>query len=55
MPTTATPEPIQVLAFVETQTRTRDGMVMVYVPAGQFEMGMSDTQVDQALQVCIEI
>jgi formylglycine-generating enzyme required for sulfatase activity len=36
----------------DTQTRIRDGMVMVYVPAGQFEMGMSDAQVDQALQLC---
>jgi formylglycine-generating enzyme required for sulfatase activity len=29
-------------------------MVMVYVPAGQFEMGMSDAQVDQALRACNE-
>jgi formylglycine-generating enzyme required for sulfatase activity len=30
-------------------------MVMVYVPAGQFEMGMSDAQVDQALRECDEV
>ena len=30
-------------------------MVMVYIPAGQFEMGMSDAQVDQALRACNEI
>ena len=35
--------------------RNRDGMVMVYVPAGQFEMGMSDAQVDQALRACNEV
>jgi len=54
LPTT-TPEPTHLLALVETQTRPRDGMVMVYVPAGQFEMGMSDAQVDQALRECDEI
>ena len=55
VPFAATPEPTHVLAFVETRTRPRDGMVMVYVPAGQFEMGMSDTQVDQILRVCNEV
>ena len=38
----------------DSQIRTRDEMTMVYVPAGQFEMGLSDTQVDQALRVCSE-
>jgi formylglycine-generating enzyme required for sulfatase activity len=38
----------------DTQVRARDGMDTVYVPAGQFEMGMSDAQVDQALRVCNE-
>jgi len=27
---------------------------MVYVPAGQFEMGLSDAQVDRVLRVCSE-
>ncbi len=51
-PVTATPAPTGTPAPIETQTRPRDGMVMVYVPAGQFEMGMSDAQVDQALRAC---
>jgi len=55
VPPTATPEPTHVHAVVETQTRSRDGMVMVYVPAGQFEMGMSDAQLEQALRACNEI
>ena len=48
----ATPEPAGEPALGDTQTRSRDGMVMVYVPGGQFEMGMNDAQVDQALRVC---
>jgi formylglycine-generating enzyme required for sulfatase activity len=44
----ATPTP----RAADTQTRARDGMVMVSVPAGQFEMGTSEAQVDQALQAC---
>lgn len=42
-------------ASAETQTRLRDGMVMVYVPAGHFEMGMSDAQVEEALRACNEV
>ena len=38
-----------------TSTRLGDGMTMVYVPAGQFEMGTSDTQLDTAMQACLEI
>ena len=55
VPPTATSEATHVLALVDTQTRSRDGMTMVYVPAGQFEMGMSGTQADQTLQVCNEV
>jgi len=50
-----TSEPTHGFALVETRTRPRDGMVMVYVPAGQFAMGMSDAQVDQVLQLCNEV
>lgn len=50
----STPGPTHAPALVGIQTRPRDGMVMVYVPAGQFEMGMSDAQVDQALRECDE-
>ena len=54
VPLAATPESTHVLALVEAQIRPRDGMVMVYVPAGQFEMGLSDAQVDQVLRACNE-
>jgi formylglycine-generating enzyme required for sulfatase activity len=30
-------------------------MVLVYVPAGEFEMGSTDEQVDEALQICNEV
>ncbi len=54
VPSTATTGPVSGPAVGDTQTRSRDGMVMVYVPAGQFEMGTSDAQMDQALQLCHE-
>ena len=38
------PGPAGVLEAGDTQTRIRDGMVMVYVPAGQFKMGSSQEQ-----------
>jgi formylglycine-generating enzyme required for sulfatase activity len=51
-PITATPEPTRAQLHIETQTRSRDGMAMVYVPAGQFEMGLRYDQVDQVLRAC---
>jgi len=33
-------------------TRPTDGMVMVYVPAGEFQMGSTDADVDAALDLC---
>jgi formylglycine-generating enzyme required for sulfatase activity len=38
----------------DTRTRSRDGMTMVYVPAGQFEMGSSDADLAAAMQACAQ-
>jgi len=54
-PPTEAPRPTRVLEIGDTQTRIRDGMVMVYVPAGQFEMGSSEAQLDEAMKACIEM
>jgi formylglycine-generating enzyme required for sulfatase activity len=38
----------------DAQTRPADGMVMVYVPSGEFQMGSTDEEVDYALALCNE-
>jgi len=38
----------------DTWERPTDGMVMVYVPAGEFEMGSTEDEVDAALALCNE-
>jgi formylglycine-generating enzyme required for sulfatase activity len=38
----------------DTWTRPADGMVMVYVPAGRFEMGSDDDAVDYGVELCNE-
>lgn len=38
--------------YNESWTRQADGMVMVYVPAGKFQMGSSDEEVNSALEIC---
>jgi formylglycine-generating enzyme required for sulfatase activity len=43
---TATPEPTATTP-VETRTRSTDGMVMVYVPGGTFQMGSMDGDSDE--------
>lgn len=43
---------VPVPSLGDTRTRSLDGAVMVYVPAGEFKMGSDDKQVDWALQLC---
>jgi formylglycine-generating enzyme required for sulfatase activity len=38
---------VTVLTTLTTWTRPADGMVMVFVPAGEFEMGSNDVDIDQ--------
>ena len=38
----------------DTRTRSIDGSIMAYVPAGDFMMGSEDEEVDFALQLCRE-
>jgi formylglycine-generating enzyme required for sulfatase activity len=64
LPSTYTPTPIPTLTPIPTPTpgpvlgdiwsRRADGMVMVYVPAGKFEMGADDEGVDYAMELCRE-
>ena len=66
-PPTATPSPTeppppQALAqspagssLGDTWTRPADEMVMIYVPEGEFEMGSTDAQVDEAFALCYEV
>jgi formylglycine-generating enzyme required for sulfatase activity len=49
---TPTPTPTPTLGAVAPRTRAADGMVMVYVPGGTFQMGSTDEEVDDALQLC---
>ena len=51
--TTPTPAiPPAAASLDDTWTRPSDGMVMVYVPGGEFQMGSSDAEVDAALEMC---
>ncbi len=38
----------------DTWVRPADGMVMVYVPAGEFRMGSTDEELDDAMRMCQE-
>lgn len=49
-PRVATPEP----TVHHMHTRPSDGMVVIYVPAGEFVMGSTGEDVDYALQLCNE-
>jgi serine/threonine-protein kinase len=47
-----TETPMSAPKLGDTQLRSVDGMVMVYVPAGAFDMGSSDYEIDRELQLC---
>jgi formylglycine-generating enzyme required for sulfatase activity len=51
-PVATVASPAEVATLGDTWTRTTDGMVMVYVPAGEFQMGSDDAEVDAALEMC---
>ena len=40
------------LAVSDRSTRPNDGMVMVYVPGGTFQMGSSEANINSALEMC---
>jgi len=43
---TSTPSPTPALTIGDTLVSPKDGMVMMYVPAGEFLMGLTDSQID---------
>jgi formylglycine-generating enzyme required for sulfatase activity len=49
---TATPLPSRSASLGDTRTRPADGMTMVYVPGGEFQMGSADDEVDAAMEMC---
>jgi formylglycine-generating enzyme required for sulfatase activity len=49
---TLTPQPTA--AKGDTQVRSINGMVMVYVPAGEFGMGSDEDEIVEAFQLCRE-
>jgi formylglycine-generating enzyme required for sulfatase activity len=51
-PTLPSVSPTATPALGDAWTRPADGMAMVYVPAGQFEMGSDRDQVQYARQLC---
>ena len=46
------PVSVPAAASGNTWSRPADGMTMVYVPAGEFEMGSTEGEVDDALELC---
>jgi formylglycine-generating enzyme required for sulfatase activity len=44
--------PAEAAALGDTRTRPADGMIMVYAPPGEFDMGSDDAEVDAALEMC---
>ncbi|MBN2393260.1 MAG: SUMF1/EgtB/PvdO family nonheme iron enzyme, partial [Anaerolineae bacterium] len=39
----------------DTWTRPQDGMMMVYVPGGMFQMGSTDAEIDAAFELCNQV
>jgi len=48
-PATVTPSPTHALAAGDTRTRSSDGMILIYIPAGEFVMGTVDDDPDAGL------
>jgi formylglycine-generating enzyme required for sulfatase activity len=44
--------PLSATKLGDTRLRSADGMMMVYVPAGTFDMGSSDYEIDREIQLC---
>ncbi|MCP4539782.1 MAG: SUMF1/EgtB/PvdO family nonheme iron enzyme [Chloroflexi bacterium] len=49
---TPTATPTRAPTLGDTRTRPTDGMVMVYVPSGTFQMGSIDAEIDAAFSLC---
>ncbi len=47
---TPTPRP---LALGDTHIRETDGIVMIYVPAGKFQMGSTEAEIQAAVETCM--
>ena len=41
-------------ALGDTRTRPADGMVMVYVPSGEFQMGSTEVETNTTLEQCMQ-
>lgn len=51
-PTPLPPTPTPAPSLGDVRTRSADGMEMVYVPAGEFQMGSTEEEVEKAVELC---